>query len=117
MGIYPDEVKVYENELEINGSRIFIVNEIDPEKIEWYKDGVDWVVEATGKFTDAAGARLHIKSGAKKVLITAPAKDEDVTIIPGVNDGDYDKENHNLRRDHAATVPAGIPAFLTGSEL
>jgi len=109
MGIYSDEVKVYENELEINGNRIFIVNEVDPKNIEWYKYGVDWVVEATGKFTHAAGAKMHISSGAKKVLITAPAKDESVTIIPGVNDSDYDKEKHNIVSLGSCTTNAIVP--------
>ena len=111
MGIYPAEVKIHENELEINGSRIFIVNEIDPKKIEWHKYGVDWVVEATGKFTHAKGAQLHINSGAKKVLITAPAKDEDVTIIPGVNDRDYNPEKHAIVSLGSCTTNAIAPTL------
>jgi len=109
MGIYPGNVTVHENELEIDGKKITVINKIDPKDIAWDLYGVDWVVDATGKFTCAKDARLHINSGAKKVLITAPAKDEDITIIPGVNTNDYDEEKHTIVSLGSCTTNAIAP--------
>jgi len=109
MGTYPGDVRIKKNELRIDDHRINIVAKLDPGKIDWFSFGVDWVVDATGKFASKEGAMLHLVSGAKKVLITAPAKDADVTIIPGVNDGDYDKEGHNIVSLGSCTTNAVVP--------
>ncbi|MFC1842825.1 type I glyceraldehyde-3-phosphate dehydrogenase [Candidatus Dependentiae bacterium] len=109
MGEYLGDAKVKDNELEINGYRVTLLNQTDPKKIEWYKYGVDWVVDATGKFTSREGAQLHLDSGAKNVLITAPAKGEDVTIIPGVNDQDYNPERDHIVSLGSCTTNAIMP--------
>ncbi len=73
--------------------KIKVFNEADPEKLPWKKEGIDLVVECTGHFTEREGAEKHLKAGAKKVLISAPAKGHDVTIVPGVNDSALKKEH------------------------
>ncbi len=84
----------YSGILKINDSEIKIFAQVDPLKIDWGKLGIDWVIESSGFFTSKEKASLHIKSGAKKVLITAPSKDEDITIIPGINYEQYNAEKH-----------------------
>ncbi|KKP29611.1 MAG: Glyceraldehyde-3-phosphate dehydrogenase, type I [candidate division TM6 bacterium GW2011_GWF2_30_66] len=109
LGIYPGDVQIKNNELIIDGYKIAIISELDINKIDWRKYLVGWVVDATGKFTDRAGAQLHINSGAKKVLITAPGNDEDVTIIPGVNYQDYIPTKHNIVSLGSCTTNAIAP--------
>lgn len=109
MGTYQGDVQVKDNSLIIDGYKITIISELDVNKIDWRKYQVDWVVDATGKFADRAGAQLHINSGAKKVLITAPGHDEDVTIIPGVNYEDYIPEKHNIVSLGSCTTNAVAP--------
>ncbi len=82
--------------LKINELKIKIFAEADPEKIKWSDYKIDFVVDATGKFTDAVQAKRHIDSGAKKVIITAPAKGDDITIVMGVNQNLYKKSEHNI---------------------
>jgi glyceraldehyde 3-phosphate dehydrogenase len=92
-GRYDKKVEAGPNYIKVNGKKIQILNEKDPERLPWKKLGVDVVIESTGFFTDREGAQKHIKAGAKKVLITAPAKNSDVTIVPGVNDEKLKKEH------------------------
>jgi len=80
----------------VGSERIRLLNEKDPSKLPWRDLGVDLVVEATGAFTEREKASLHLQAGAKKVLITAPAKNPDVTIVPGVNDDQYNPVNHKI---------------------
>jgi len=94
MGIYPGEVEYKDGFLFVDGVKIKIICECDPLKIDWKTLNIDFVVESSGHFTTKEKASLHIKAGAKKVLITSPAVDEDITIIPGVNDAQYDKSKH-----------------------
>ncbi len=89
MGRFPGKVEFSDTSLVVDGQQIKILSELNPEKLPWGELNVDWVVEATGKFKDREKATLHLKSGAKKVLITAPTTGEDATIIPGINDSDY----------------------------
>lgn len=84
------------NTLVVNGKQIKILAENDPAKLPWRDLGVDVVVESTGKFRDRKGVSKHIDAGCKKVIITAPAKDPDVTLVPGVNDETYDPASHNI---------------------
>jgi hypothetical protein len=100
MGTYAGEVTLSDNELIIDGHSIQLFAEKNPADLPWKKLNIDWVVESSGHFTHRDDALLHIKAGAKKVLITAPAHDEDVTIIPGVNDAAYDekKDVHHVQR-------------------
>ena len=89
MGTYPGTVEVRGNHIVIDNQIIPVFNEVDPEKLPWKEQGIDWVVECSGKFSDRQGASKHMHAGAKKVLISAPAHNEDATIIMGVNDTDY----------------------------
>src|SRR5579863_5824125 len=94
MGIFPGSISVENNELVIDDYRIKIVTELDPVKLPWKTLDIDWVVDCTGNFTHREGAEKHITAGAKRVLISAPAHDEDVAIIPGVNEQLFDPAKH-----------------------
>src|SRR3990172_2244104 len=96
MGTYPGDVSIKNDELIIDGHRIKIVAELDPEKLPWQALNIDWVVDCTGKFTHRDGAQKHIIAGAHRVLISAPAHDEDVAIIPGVNEQVFDAQKHKI---------------------
>lgn len=96
LNTFNGNVSFENNYLIINDHKIKILAESDPAKINWKQLKIDWVVDCSGRFTTREKASIHLKSGAKKVLISAPAKDEDITIIPGVNDSDYDKSKHNI---------------------
>lgn len=108
-GIFDGEVKAEGDYLVINGNKIKKLNERDPEKLPWKELGVDLVIESTGVFRDKEGAGKHITAGAKKVLISAPAKDEDITIVMGVNEKDYDKDNHNIISNASCTTNCLAP--------
>ena len=95
-GKYEGNIEYKDQHLNINGYKIKVLNEINPEKINWKALNISWVVEATGKFCKKENALKHINSGAKKVLITAPAPDVDITIIPGVNNDQYQDSKHNI---------------------
>lgn len=97
-GIFDAEVRAGKdkNTLVVNGKEIKILAETDLEKLPWGDLGVDLVVESTGAFRDRKNASKHLEAGCKKVIITAPAKEPDVTIVPGVNGGMYDHAKHNI---------------------
>ncbi|MBQ3102616.1 MAG: type I glyceraldehyde-3-phosphate dehydrogenase [Candidatus Gastranaerophilales bacterium] len=96
MGKFDGTVEVEADGLVINGKKILFFAEKDPAALPWAKLGVEVVVESTGFYTDATKAAAHITAGAKKVIISAPAKNEDKTIVLGVNDHEYDPEKHNV---------------------
>jgi glyceraldehyde 3-phosphate dehydrogenase len=96
MGRFDGEVSATETGIVVNGKAIQLVAEKDPAVLPWAKLGVDVVVESTGFFTDAVKAKAHITAGAKKVIISAPAKNEDVTIVLGVNEEAYDSAKHDV---------------------
>lgn len=95
-GVMKEEVRVENETLVVNGKGLKPLAERDLEKLPWGDLGVDVVVESTGVFTDKKDAVKHIDAGCKKVIITAPAKDPDVTLVPGVNDEMYDPDSHNI---------------------
>ncbi len=113
-GIYPGPVEVVDGDLVIDGQRIKVFAERDPGAIPWGELGVDIVIEATGVFRDAGkdpGPWSHIKKGgAKKVIISAPAKSEDVTVVLGVNEGDYDPAKHSVVSNASCTTNCLAPA-------
>ena len=111
MGKFEGEVAIKEDELVINGHRIKIVAELDPEKLPWKKLVIDWVVDCTGKFTHREGAQKHITAGAQRVLISAPAHDEDIAIIPGVNEELFDAAKHNIVSLGSCTTNAFMPTL------
>lgn len=96
MGRFEGTVAVAEDGLVINGKKILFFAEKDPAVLPWAKLGIDVVIESTGFYTDADKARAHITAGAKKVIISAPAKNEDITIVLGVNEDKYDTNVHNV---------------------
>ena len=95
-GIMNAEVKDTEKSIIVDGKEIKTFTEREPENLPWKELGVDVVLESTGRFTDRAGAEKHLKAGAKKVVISAPAKNPDVTFVLGVNEEDYDKNKHSI---------------------
>ncbi len=95
-GKYPGTVEVGEGSIKVDGEEIKVLAEKDPSKLPWAAMGVDIVLECTGIFTTKEKASLHIQGGAKKVLISAPSADPDVTIVFGVNQGDYKPDQHNI---------------------
>ncbi len=95
-GILNGEVKTTDNSIIVDGKAIKALSVSDPQNLPWKELGVDVVLESTGRFTDRAGAEKHIKAGAKKVVISAPAKNPDVTFILGVNQDVYDKTKHHV---------------------
>jgi glyceraldehyde 3-phosphate dehydrogenase len=108
---YDGEVGLKNNILHIKNHRIELFTEKDPLKLPWQRLAVDWVVEMTGHFTDKPGAELHLKAGAKKVLISAPAKGEDVSIIPGINHTAYDANKHLIVSLGSCTTNALVPSL------
>ena len=89
-----------------------VVAERDPGKLPWADLGADVVIESTGHFTDAEKAKAHVAAGAKKVIISAPAKNEDITIVMGINDGDYDAAKHNVISNASCTTNCLAPMAI-----
>jgi glyceraldehyde 3-phosphate dehydrogenase len=103
------EVKVNDTGFSIEGQDIRLVSERDPANLPWGDLGVDIVIESTGFFTKRADASKHLDGGAKKVIISAPAKDEDVTIVMGVNHDDYDSSKHSIISNASCTTNCVVP--------
>lgn len=95
-GILPADIKSTPHSIVVDGREIKTFGSRDPERLPWRDLDVDVVLESTGKFTDREGAEKHLKAGAKKVVISAPAKDSDVTVVFGVNAEDYDRSKHHV---------------------
>jgi len=91
-----EEVKAKESAMTVRGKEVKVLTEKDPAKLPWRSMNVEYVLESTGLFTDREGASKHLLAGAKKVLVTAPAKNPDVTIVIGVNENLYDPKKHNI---------------------
>ncbi len=108
-GIYQGEVSFIDDSLVVDGKKIKVHSEKDPKQIPWKADGVDVVIESTGFFTDKGKTLAHMDAGAKKVIITAPAKDEDITIVMGVNDDKYDKSKHHILSNASCTTNCLAP--------
>ena len=108
-GIFPGKVEYNDNELIINGKAIKIMAVRNPEELPWKKEKVDYVLESTGLFTARAKAELHLKAGARKVIISAPATDEDITIVMGVNHTLYDPKKHNIISNASCTTNCLAP--------
>lgn len=108
-GVYDKEVKATENSIIVDGKEVRISAETNPENIKWGEYGVDIVVESTGRFTNKEAAMKHIAGGAKKVIISAPAKNEDITIVMGVNEHQYDPEKHIIISNASCTTNCLAP--------
>lgn len=109
LGELPNEVSYTEDALVVDGKKYAFSKEKDPSTCPWSKLGIDIVLECSGVFTEAEKAGGHIKAGAKKVLISAPAKDEDITIVLGVNDKQYDPEKHHIISNASCTTNCLAP--------
>ncbi|MEU6783952.1 type I glyceraldehyde-3-phosphate dehydrogenase [Nonomuraea angiospora] len=109
LGRLPYEVKATSDEITVDGKAIKVFAERDPGKLPWGDLGVDVVVESTGLFTDATKAKVHAENGAKKVIISAPAKNEDVTIVMGVNEKNYDPSSHTIISNASCTTNCLAP--------
>ena len=108
-GRYPGKVEATEDSIIIDGRKVKVIAERDPAKIPWRDYGVEIVVESTGLFTAGPKAAGHLEGGAKKVLITAPAKEEDITIVLGVNEGKYDPAKHRIISNASCTTNCIAP--------
>ncbi len=108
-GQYPGEIKSTENSIIVDGQEIKVVSERDPANIKWQDMGIQVVIESTGLFTDASKASAHMQGGAKKVIISAPSKGEDITIVLGVNEDKYDSRKHNIISNASCTTNGLAP--------
>jgi glyceraldehyde 3-phosphate dehydrogenase len=103
-GVYPGEVKATDSGISVDGKSIRIMSERDPAKLPWGDVGADIVIESTGVFTDGSKASGHLEGGAKKVIISAPATNVDLTMVLGVNDDKYDASKHNMISNASCTT-------------
>jgi glyceraldehyde 3-phosphate dehydrogenase len=108
-GQYRGEVEAAEDSIVVDGKKVKVLAERDPAKIAWQDYGVEIVIESTGLFTDATKAAAHLEGGAKKVIISAPAKNEDITIVLGVNEEQYDPARHRIISNASCTTNCIAP--------
>jgi glyceraldehyde 3-phosphate dehydrogenase len=108
-GQYPGEISAGSNSIKVDGRDMRVFAERDPGNIPWKDYGIQIVIESTGLFTDASKAAAHLKGGVKKVLISAPAKEEDITIVLGVNEDKYDAHKHNIISNASCTTNCLAP--------
>jgi len=108
-GIYPGKVEATDGAIVVDGRKTTVLAEKDPGKIQWKDYGVDIVIESTGLFTDATKAAAHFQGGAKKVIISAPATNEDATIVMGVNENKYDPARHRIISNASCTTNCFAP--------
>ncbi len=109
-GRFDGQVGVVDGDLMINSHRVRVLSERDPAALPWGDLGVDIVIESTGVFRDRAGASKHLEAGAKKVIISAPAKEPDLTLVLGVNDDSYDPAQHHIVSNASCTTNCLAPA-------
>ena len=109
LGRFPGEVEVTGNGISIDGKELKVLNEKDPAALPWGDLGVEVVIESTGLFTKREGAEKHLEAGAKKVIISAPATDPDITVVLGVNFDEYDPEKHNIISNASCTTNCLAP--------
>jgi glyceraldehyde 3-phosphate dehydrogenase len=108
-GRFPGDVSPGPDGLVVNGDKMRVLSEKDPAKLPWKELGVDVVLESTGRFTDRDQAALHLQGGARKVIISAPAKKEDITIVYGVNHEKYDPAKHQIISNASCTTNCLVP--------
>lgn len=108
-GKYNGKVEHTDDSLVIDGKSIKVLSILDPQKLPWKDLSIDVVIESTGKFTDREGAEQHLRAGARKVLISAPAKNPDITIVMGVNEKAYDKSRHHIISNASCTTNCLAP--------
>ena len=116
LGPYQGSVEVGDSGLTVDGKEIRVLAERDPAKLPWNDLGVDVVLESTGFFTGRDDAAKHLEAGAKKVVISAPGKNEDLTVVLGVNDDQYDKDTHHVISNASCTTNCLAPAAKVAHE-
>ncbi len=109
LGVLDREIKVTDSGFSVDGSEVRVLSERDPASLPWGDLGAEIVIESTGLFTKKTDAAKHIEAGAKKVIISAPAKDEDFTVVMGVNDEDYDPAEHHVISNASCTTNCVVP--------
>jgi glyceraldehyde 3-phosphate dehydrogenase len=109
LGNLPDEVKAEGDSIHVAGRKIKVLAIKDPSQLPWKDLGVEYAIESTGLFTDAEKAKAHLAAGAKKVIISAPAKGEDLTVVMGVNEDKYDPRKHNILSNASCTTNCLAP--------
>jgi glyceraldehyde 3-phosphate dehydrogenase len=109
LGPFPGDVELGDGVIRVAGEEMKMLSERDPAALPWDDLGVDVVLESTGFFTDRDSAQKHVDAGAKKVLISAPATDPDITVVLGVNDGEYDAETHHIVSNASCTTNCVAP--------
>jgi glyceraldehyde 3-phosphate dehydrogenase len=109
LGNLPHEINAGDDSITVDGKKIKVYAEKDPAKLPWASVGAQVVVESTGRFTDAAQAKAHLGETVKKVIISAPAKNEDITIVLGVNQDKYDPAKHNIISNASCTTNCLAP--------
>src|SRR5512134_1827292 len=117
LGPFQGEVGLSDGVLHAAGEEVRMLSERDPAALPWAELGVDVVLESTGFFTDREGAQKHLDAGAKKVVISAPAKDPDITVVLGVNDGAYDPDAHHIVSNASCTTNCVAPLAKVLHEL
>jgi glyceraldehyde 3-phosphate dehydrogenase len=108
-GVYPGKIETGDAAMKVDGRSIAVLNQKDPSRLPWKQLGVEIVIESTGVFTDAVQVRAHLDAGAKKVIITAPATHEDITLVLGVNDKDYNPRKHHIVSNASCTTNCLAP--------
>ena len=108
-GIYPGKVESADGVMKLDGQSIAVLNQKEPARLPWKQFGVDIVIEATGVFTDGAQVRAHLDAGAKKAIVTAPATNEDITLVLGVNDDAYNPRRHHIVSNASCTTNCLAP--------
>ena len=108
-GIYPGKVEAEGDSIVVDGEKTGVIAERDPAKIPWKDFGIDVVIESTGLFTDGSKAAAHLQTGVKKVIISAPATNEDITLVIGVNEDKYDAKKHNIISNASCTTNCIAP--------
>jgi len=108
-GTFPGDVRAEESAISVNGKRVAVIAQRDPAEIPWGDYGVEIVVESTGLFTNGQKAAAHLHGGVKKVIISAPAKEEDITVVLGVNEDKYDPAKHNIISNASCTTNCLAP--------
>jgi glyceraldehyde 3-phosphate dehydrogenase (phosphorylating) len=108
-GVFPGKIALGEGFMQIDGQRVAVLNQKDPTRLPWKDLGVDIVIESTGVFTDGRQVRAHLEAGAKKAIITAPATNEDITLVLGVNDAQYNPRKHHVVSNASCTTNCLAP--------
>src|SRR3954466_16213726 len=109
LGRFPGEIEVTDGGIKVDGAEIKVLNERDPAELPWGDLGVEVVIESTGLFTKREDAQKHLDAGAKKVIISAPATDPDVTLVLGVNDDQHDPDKHAIISNASCTTNCVAP--------